>query len=157
MRAESCASSSTLSDSFHAQSFSHYGKMVLSAYRDSHNRVRRWKTMDFAEPVSFDKLLDMTLGNMATRMSQGLTVLQQYFNVMHVFNYDAKYKRWLLKWMNEGPLEMALEKANKFFFPRPKSSSSSVVTIALSVSHCSGCKRSSPVKIISLDIEQPED
>lgn len=86
----------------------------------------------------------------------GLKVLQQYLNIMHIFSYDANYKRRLWKRMNERRLERDLEKVNRFF-PGPKNQSASVVTIATSTNGGSGRKCHLPMQIISFDIEESKD
>lgn len=75
MPADSRVNSRTLSASFHAQSFYHFGKKGLPLYRDLHDLGTRQKEMDGVEPVSFDELLNSMLENMATCMIQGLTLL----------------------------------------------------------------------------------
>lgn len=66
---------------------------MLFAEQGFQDLVNRWKSMDGVEPVSFDEFFNLTSGSMATRMSQGLPVLQKYHYVMSVFSYDANYKR----------------------------------------------------------------
>lgn len=64
--------------------------------------------MNSVEPVTFDEFLYFTLESMATRTLQGLKVMQQYLNFMHIFRYDSNDKWWLWNRNKEGQLEMAL-------------------------------------------------
>lgn len=66
---------------------------MVSVYCNLHDLVNRRKGMDGTEPPTFDAFLHFTLENSATHISQGLSVLQQYVNIMHVFGYDANDNR----------------------------------------------------------------
>lgn len=95
MTADSRINNHTLSASVHEQSICHFGNKVLSAYCKLQNHVSRWNAMDGLERVSFDGLPNFMVENMATRMSQGLTVLQKYLNVICVFSCDVNDQRRL--------------------------------------------------------------
>lgn len=90
-------------------------------------------------------------------MSQGLRLLQQYLNEMCKLSYDANYKRCLGERNKEGRRERALEKANTFSLPGAKNLSAFLVSIALTINCCSGRKRRLPGKIMSLEVEEPQD
>lgn len=102
----------TIPASLQAQSFYHFGNHVLPVYCALHDGVTRWNATDGIEPAKFDEVLHFKLKNMIARMYQGLTVLQKYFNVMQVFNYDTNNKRVLWMRKNKRQLERALEVAS---------------------------------------------
>lgn len=98
----------TLSARFNKQASYHFRKKVQSAYGNIHDCLNRREEMDILEHLSLDELLNFTLEIMATCMSQCFTALQEYFNVIYLFSYDAKYKRQLRKrkneaWLKNGP------------------------------------------------------
>lgn len=78
--------------------------------------MNSWKGMKGADPAKIDQFLHCKLENMARRMSQGLTVVQQYLNVMGIFNYDENGKKLVWKRKDDGLRERALETVNAFFF-----------------------------------------
>lgn len=51
--------------------------------------------MPSAGPDSFDQFLRFMLDNTETDMSQGLKLLQKYFNVLRIFCYDTNDNRQL--------------------------------------------------------------
>lgn len=94
--------------------------------------------MDGAEPVSVNEFFSFTLQNTAMRMSHGLTVWQQYLNIMRTFSYDANDKTQLQKTTDEEKLERALEMLIMFIFLRLMNPSASLVTRSPSINRRSG-------------------
>lgn len=86
LAADSCINIATAFASFRTHSFYNCEKKMLFTDRNLYDRVTRQKAMNGVEPVSFFELLNFTLENMATYMSQGMKVLQQYLIVIRIFN-----------------------------------------------------------------------
>lgn len=116
MVGDSCIKNEIVSSSFDTHSFCDFEKKVLSAYCVLHDRVFWRKATDGGGVDSFESYLNYTLETMATSMSQGVTVLQQYLKALKIYSYKANAMRGLLKKRNEGGLKRALETENVFLF-----------------------------------------
>lgn len=82
-------------------------------------------------------------------MRKGLTVLDQYFNVMCLFSFQANDSRLQWKKKNEVRLEKALDNATSFFFSGPKLPYITTTKPPPILTHCLGRKCCMPVEIFS--------
>lgn len=79
--------------------------MVQSAYRDLKDLGNRQKPTDSPDPVSFNRIFNLTFENMEPSTHQGLSVVQPYFIAMHIIRYDATDKRRQWRRKNKGQLK----------------------------------------------------
>lgn len=85
------------------------------------------------EPILFDEFQNFTLKKKATDISQGVKVLQQYINDLHIFSYKANDKSWRCHRKNDCLLEWDMELENGIFFAGTKNTLASVITAASNV------------------------
>lgn len=85
METDNWTSSSSPSYSSHVQSSYQSGRKVLTAYHNIHDHLMLVRTNNRAEPIFLDFYLNNTSENTAIHMAQGVTILEQYLNVMGFF------------------------------------------------------------------------
>lgn len=120
MNAYCAVTNPVLSVSIQAQSIYHFGRKVLSACRDLHDRMNRQKAMEGAEPLFFDEFFNFIRETKSMRRSQSLTVVQPYLYIISILGYDANDRKRLGRRKNGGQTERTLKKPDTFFFSGPK-------------------------------------
>lgn len=129
----------------------------MSVYWDSHDWVNRRKSMESVKFVSFDDYLNFTLGNPATspvpKLDGAAAVTQCYVHIQ----LWGDWQRLVWKRKNERRLKSVLEKKTELFCLIAKNLFLPLVTPISIVNPSLHHNFHFPGKIISLDVEDPED